>query len=292
MLNQKYYDLKRQVYLRIPEDVCNYSDWENNTKSYACAIHPDEFLIFVPWKLLESRDEYKNGDPFGIEDKMDSPFHKGRTDTTIEILNQSLGNLNEKHKLLDVGCGQGHISSRVKSMFPAFDVTGLDISLNAIRFAHQHYKEIDFVVGDAYNPPFPDSYFDIIICNNTYEHVPDPVKMLMSLNRVLKSGGLFVMSTPSRYRTANLLKAALGRKVTINKHHVTEYSVGQVKEQFRFAGFSIIDVHGLYVKGQGGSFISMFVVHKILRSFFHIFFALIGSHHVLDSTAFFVARKN
>ena len=113
--------------------------------------------------------------------------------------------------------------------------------MTAIEHANSTYNNIDFVVADAYQPPFEDKYFDIIVCNNIWEHVPDPLRLLSSIGRILKPNGQLVISTPSRYRIGNITRVCLGKEVTfMSKHHITEYTVGQIKEQLKFGGFSII----------------------------------------------------
>jgi ubiquinone/menaquinone biosynthesis C-methylase UbiE len=43
---------------------------------------------------------------------------------------------------------------------------------------------------------YPDSHFDIVICNHVLEHVPDDRRALSELFRVLKPGGLAILQTP------------------------------------------------------------------------------------------------
>ncbi|MCK5018419.1 MAG: class I SAM-dependent methyltransferase, partial [Candidatus Peribacteraceae bacterium] len=185
----------------------------------------------------------------------------------------------------------GHITSKVKESFPNVEFSGIDVSLSAIEYAHQKYKGIDFIVGNAYDPPYSKAFFDIIICNNTWEHITDPVKMLLNLRKILKDDGKVIMSTPSRYRVMNLVKSMGGKKVSITKYHVTEYTVGQVIEQFGFAGFSVKKIQGSHVKGQGGSFFTRIFIHKLVKPIGKVFLNILGSHHILDSTAFYLAHK-
>jgi ubiquinone/menaquinone biosynthesis C-methylase UbiE len=291
MVSKKYFDWKRNEFLYPPIDGCKFENWSNDSEKFSYCIHDKGFLIFLSPQEMPLFDEYKNGDPYGIEDNTRSPFHKGRVNTTIELINPFISDCKTNIHVLDVGCGQGHITSKIKEKFPTINISGLDISLTAIEYAHQRHKGIDFIVGDVYSPPYSEAFFDIIICNNTWEHITDPVRMLNTLHKILKKRGVIIMSTPSRYRTSNLLKSLLGRSVSINEHHVTEYSVGQVIEQFKFSGFSVSKIKGLEVKGQGGSLFTRFIIHRIIKRMFKVILNLLKSHHILESTVFYLAQK-
>lgn len=291
MNDLKYFDWKTGKSLNPPKKGCSIDEWIVESINFSYAIHSDGFLAFLPKEELKSLDEYENGDPYGIEDNINSPFHQGRAYTTIELLKPIIAGSDRKVQLLDVGCGQGHITSKVLDNFPNLSVSGIDVSLSAIKYANQNFKGIDFVVGDACNPPYAASYFDIIICNNMYEHITDPVKLLFNLKKILSADGLIILSTPSRFRSSNLVKAFLGKKLSINKHHVTEYTVGQVIEQLSFAGFNVNKVKGLELKLQGGTFCTRLFIHKVFKSAVNVIIRFMRSHHVLDSTVFYVAQK-
>ena len=51
------------------------------------------------------------------------------------------------------------------------------------------------IVGDAADMPFEDSSYEVIICSEVFEHLPDPQKVVGELRRVLKPGGLLVLTT-------------------------------------------------------------------------------------------------
>lgn len=81
--------------------------------------------------------------------------------------------------MLNLGCGKG----RYKELFP--DSIGFDI---------QKRKEVD-VVGDAHALPFDDDSFDTIICMEVLEHLHTPHQAIAEMQRVLKQGGMLILST-------------------------------------------------------------------------------------------------
>ena len=166
----------------------------------------------------------------------------------------------------------------------------MDCSLTAIARATTTYPGIDFVVADAYAPPYAAAQFDIVVLNNIWEHVPDPMRLLTAADRVLKPGGTIIISTPSRYRLGNLLRAIMGRPVTlISKHHVTEYTGGQVLEQLRFGGYEaeVMD----FPVNLPASTVASFLSRKTLGPLLRLYCKCTGSHHSLEWTIFYSARR-
>lgn len=292
MVRDKYFDWVKNMPVHVDEDGCNYNEWSHGYLSKKFAIHVKGFFVFLPPLEIKSLDEYVNGDPFGIESTIDGSFQKSRISTTLSILSSIKGTKGDNLRILDVGCGQGHITNSIKKHNPTAEISGLDVSISAIEYASDQFKGIDFAVGSAYIPPYSPEYFDVIICNNTYEHITDPVLMLMQIRKILKPGGYIIISTPSRYRINNLLRVFIGKRASISKHHITEYSVGQVYEHFRYAGFSMKLITSTPVLGQGGSVFMRIAIHKLLKPLLKSMLRIIGSNHILESTAFYCGIKN
>jgi SAM-dependent methyltransferase len=71
------------------------------------------------------------------------------------------------------------------------------------------YAEID-VTASAENLPVPDSSQDYIISSHVFEHLPDPIKVLLEWNRVVHNGGYIFMIVPQR----DALETDKGRPLT------------------------------------------------------------------------------
>ena len=93
---------------------------------------------------------------------------------------------------LDYCCGLGQ-SSLTMARYGA-RVTGIDISAQSVETAraslaeHGFAEKSRFLVGDAENTGFPESSFDLIVCNGVLHHL-DVTKAYPELARVLKPGG-------------------------------------------------------------------------------------------------------
>lgn len=98
--------------------------------------------------------------------------------------------------VLDLGCGTGWLSVYLAKQ--NFQVTGLDISVHAIKLAREwaakEELEIHFDVGDIADMPYPDGSFDAVVANSIFEHFPlDVAEITMKrLKRILVPGGTFI----------------------------------------------------------------------------------------------------
>jgi 2-polyprenyl-3-methyl-5-hydroxy-6-metoxy-1,4-benzoquinol methylase len=283
MAPAEYYDYKNHRPINLAKDGCELIEWSQFCEEAPFARHPKGFPVFLKPDKIAKSDEYKESDPYTVELNLKSGFHQRRLDCTLAMIAEALNQVQGIPSLLDLGCGQGHITARIKEHFPNLEISALDYSISAIEYAVDHFPGIDFAVGDAYEPPYPENHFDIVVCNNIWEHVPDPLFLIKSIKKVIKPNGFLIISTPSRYRLRNLLRVFMGKKVTMSEHHVTEYTVGQVLEQLDYGGFKVIKIFSKSIRDN----LLQFILVKILSP---ILF-LIGSHHQLESTVFYLARR-
>ena len=285
MKSQKYYDHNRSQLIDLDRDGCNLSNWHESYGKARFARHPKGFLIFLSPDELEACDEYSASDPYTVETNLDSEFHKRRIECTLELIKDAIQTTQGMPKILDLGCGQGHITDRIHEAYPGAEISALDYSVSAIEYAVDHFAKIAFDVANVYKLPYASSYFDIVVCNNLWEHVPDPLSILQGISRIINPRGFLIISTPSRYRLENLIRVMRGKPVTfISNHHVTEYSVGQVIEQCKYGGFMVTRVFSKPIKI---SSTKARVAHRLLSWAL----TLTGSHHQLEATVFYLAQR-
>lgn len=97
-------------------------------------------------------------------------------------------------RLLDVGCGTGHLIALLAAQRPAA-YFGLDLAENMLKIARK--KQIpgaEFTLGTADHLPYPDAYFDVVTCIQSFHHYPYPDQAMQEAFRVLKPGGLYLLS--------------------------------------------------------------------------------------------------
>lgn len=107
--------------------------------------------------------------------------------------------LKEGGKGLDVCCGTGMLTmEQARAAGPAGEITGLDFSENMLAVARQNIKDFEFkdsirfVQGDAMSLPFEDNKFDCATVGWGLRNVPDIMKAVREMARVVKPGGKVV----------------------------------------------------------------------------------------------------
>ena len=115
---------------------------------------------------------------------------------------------------LDVGCGAARLVTALGRS--GFDVDGVDIEAHVVEQAKTIAAEegvrarlfvADFSKAD---PRFPDETYDLVVCSEVLEHVPAWRDVVANIRRVLKPGGLFVLTTPNDPRQFSILDEYAG----------------------------------------------------------------------------------
>lgn len=101
--------------------------------------------------------------------------------------------------VIDCACGTGE-GTRTFAMAGAQHVYAYDISPEAVRITADRCGDagVSVSVGDVAALPLPDNFADLFISFETFEHLPQPERLMVEAHRVLKPGGTFLCSTPNR----------------------------------------------------------------------------------------------
>lgn len=120
--------------------------------------------------------------------------------------------------ILDVGCGSGWVAGYFCPK--GHEVFSMDIStVNPIRVKKAYpYDNHYGIVADVFALPFAANSFDCIIAAEIIEHVPDPAEFLHSLLRVLKPGGVLIVTTPYNETITYTLCIHCNRPTPLHAH--------------------------------------------------------------------------
>ncbi|APH56555.1 Glycosyltransferase [Granulibacter bethesdensis] len=100
--------------------------------------------------------------------------------------------------VLDIASGEGYGTAILAQV--ARSVTGVDIAHDAIAHSRLHYHRpnLTFLEGSGIAIPLPDHSVDRIVSFETIEHLFDHQSFMAELRRVLRPGGLLIISSPER----------------------------------------------------------------------------------------------
>jgi 2-polyprenyl-3-methyl-5-hydroxy-6-metoxy-1,4-benzoquinol methylase len=102
----------------------------------------------------------------------------------------------QQAKILDLGCGPGRYTEKLAQFG---QVTGIDLSEDAIAMAQSRFPSITFLAGNLYELPLPAAHFDIVVSQEVIDHVEDRVAFLDRAFYVLKAGGYLILSCANKF---------------------------------------------------------------------------------------------
>lgn len=98
-------------------------------------------------------------------------------------------------KILDVGCANGVYLYNLRNQ--GWDVYGIEPSQEAVNFARNKFALKNVKQGFLEDNNYPDEFFDVVTLRHVIEHLPDPKEAIMEIKRILKKGGLLIITTPN-----------------------------------------------------------------------------------------------
>lgn len=96
--------------------------------------------------------------------------------------------------ILDIGCGSGSNAFAIWAINSTATIYGLDLYEG--HFAPQRiiYKQVNLDVDGL---PYPDNYFDAIVCTHVIEHLQNPISLGSDIYRILKPTGSLYIEAPN-----------------------------------------------------------------------------------------------
>lgn len=99
-------------------------------------------------------------------------------------------------RILDIGCGTGETLSYLKVLFPSCELYGVDLSLLAVRFSKERSHK-NIYHANATKLSFKENFFDAVLFLDVLEHVNNHQKAIKEAKRVVKNGGMIIITSPA-----------------------------------------------------------------------------------------------
>lgn len=145
-------------------------------------------------------------------------------------------------KILEIGTGKGHFALALAKS--GYNFTSIDISLQEQEIAMLNLRyfglenQVIFKIEDASRMSFSDQSFNVIFSINVFHHLEKSLAVLEEINRLLRNGGMAVLSdfSDKGLEIINACHTAEGRTHDYFKHRLNE-----AKEYFIRKGFKIME---------------------------------------------------
>jgi SAM-dependent methyltransferase len=107
-----------------------------------------------------------------------------------------LGPLPATPTVIDVGCSSGYLLEDLHRAVPGASLIGVDLMAGGLRKAHENVPNAVLMQADACSLPLEDTSADVVVSANLLEHVPDDVKAVAEIGRILRPGARAVIVVP------------------------------------------------------------------------------------------------
>jgi SAM-dependent methyltransferase len=157
-----------------------------------------------------------------------------------ERINMGLRLLAERRyrRALEVGYGAGAV---LLTLAPQVEqLVGIDLDAKpepVHELLASRGLKAELARGSVYELPYPDAWFDLVVCYSVFEHLHDYPKALAEVARCLKPGGHFLLGMPSVNRMMEVGFRLIGFKGIEDLHVTTPASVAKA---FSGAGLRVI----------------------------------------------------
>jgi SAM-dependent methyltransferase len=126
-------------------------------------------------------------------------------------------------RVLDAGCGEGHVTAWLADALPASDITGVDGRADALVAFRSRNPGLPAVEADLRQLPFPNASFELVMCTEVLEHIPDPRQALRELSRVCAGHVLLTVPHEPFFRAGNLARGRYVARLGSTPGHLSTW---------------------------------------------------------------------
>ncbi|OBK96125.1 SAM-dependent methyltransferase [Mycobacterium asiaticum] len=141
-------------------------------------------------------------------------------------------------EVLEAGCGEGYGADLIAAV--AKRVIAVDYDEAAVAHVRARYPRVEVMRANLAELPLPAASVDVVVNFQVIEHLWDQGQFVRECARVLRPGGLLMMSTPNR------ITFSPGRDTPINPFHTRELNAGELTELLVHGGFGHVAMSGLF----------------------------------------------
>lgn len=139
-------------------------------------------------------------------------------------------------RFLDVGCGTGEF---LAALADDFDVHGVDVSRTYIEYGRQKLGLTNLSAGQLSTAGLADDFFDVVQMRGVLQHLPDPLGQLREARRVLKPGGLLLITATPNIASPAAHAFRGNFRLLAPDQMLYNFSPKTLREMLKKAGFTV-----------------------------------------------------
>ena len=141
-------------------------------------------------------------------------------------------------EVLEAGCGEGYGADLLAA--GAARVVAVDYDAATVAHVRTRYPAVEVLAANLAALPLPDSSVDVVVNFQVIEHLWDQTQFITECLRVVRPGGLLLMSTPNR------ITFTPDSDVPVNPFHTRELNAAELTELLAEGGFTVRSMSGVF----------------------------------------------
>lgn len=155
-----------------------------------------------------------------------------------EVVYQYCADMCAGQDVLEAGCGEGYGAALLAS--GARRVVAVDYDAATVAHVRVRYPAVEVLEGNLAALPVADASVDVVVNFQVIEHLWDQPQFITECLRVLRPGGLLLMSTPNR------ITFTPGSDTPVNPFHTRELNAAELAELLTGGGFELRTMSGVF----------------------------------------------
>ena len=170
--------------------------------------------------------------------------------------------------LLDVGCGAGAFGRSLRRLRPEMELWAVEPDPVSAQAAESAFDRV--IVGNFPDGRVPNARFDVVLCADVLEHMPEPEKALLAAAAALREGGIMVASIPNVRHWRDVVwpllrhgKWTYTEMGILDRTHLRFFTRHSINDFFSASRWTVDAMTGIKSRSSRDSLISAISAHRL-----------------------------